>query len=229
MRTCCLIYIAVTRPYRKQTQVTSVWFWPPGLSGRVAFFARQQCGHVGEDQRREIPMLIPDCVLVQQPAIDFGTFLGISREALEDYSPADASDGSARELSDAERWLSCLAAMHDTQAAVGLVPTLLTHVMFSVLIVVDDRDALDVFSIGAGMPFVVAETVNRGTLLAVMSGTLSQWRDAVKTGTAIRHETNVRAFYCKVLVRFGGSGPGLPRLAGLRSGRPAPRIVCPST
>lgn len=152
-------------------------------------------------------MLIPDCILVQQPAIDFGTFLGISREALG-YSPADASDGSARELSDAERWLSCLAAMHDTQAAVGLVPTLLTHVMFSVLIVVDDRDALGVFSIGAGMPFVVAETVNRGTLLAVMSGTLSQWRDAVKTGTAIRHETNVRAFYCKVLVRFEEAGLG---------------------
>lgn len=150
--------------------------------------------------------MTPECVLIQQPAVDFGTFLSLSREALG-YSPADASDGTARELSDAERFLSCLAAMRDEKAAVGLAPALLNHVSFSAMIVADDRDALDIFQ-AAGMPFVVVETVKRGILLAVMTGTLAQWRDAVKTGTALNQQVNTRACYCKLMVIFEQAGLG---------------------
>jgi hypothetical protein len=152
-------------------------------------------------------MVVADCVLVQQPTIDFGTFLGVSREALG-YNPADSSDASQRDLSDAERWVSCLAAMTDPKAKAGLMPTLLSHVQFSVLVVVDERDALGVFQVAAGMPFVVADTVQRGIMLAVLTGTLSQWRDAVKTGTAPENTPSVRAFYAKALLRFDEAGLG---------------------
>ncbi len=152
-------------------------------------------------------MVIPDCVLVQQPTIDFGTFLGVSRDALG-YNPADSSDASHRDLCDAERWVSCLAAMIDQKAKAGLMPTLLSHVQFSVLVVVDERDALSVFQVAAGMPFVVTETVQRGTMLAVLTGTLSQWRDAVKTGTDTENNISVRTFYAKVLLRFEEAGLG---------------------
>ena len=150
--------------------------------------------------------MTPECVLIQRPDVDFGAFLSLSRDALG-YSPADASDGTARELSDAERFLSCLAAMRDEKAPVRLAPALLNHVSFSVMIVADERDALDIFQ-AAGMPFVVVETVRRGILLAVMTGTLAQWRDAVMHGTSLDQEINVRACYCKLMVLFEQAGLG---------------------
>ncbi len=150
--------------------------------------------------------MTPECVLIQQPQVDFATFLSLSREALG-YSPADACDGTPRELSDAERFLSCLAAMRDEKAGVGLAPALLNHVSFGVMIVADERDALGIFQ-AAGMSFVVVETVRRGILFAVMSGTLAQWRDAVTTGTALDQEVNVRACYCKLMVIFEQAGLG---------------------
>lgn len=145
--------------------------------------------------------MTPDCILIQQPAVDFATFLGISRDALG-YSPAAASDASARQQSDAERFLSCLAAMQDEKAPAGFLPSLMSHVSFSALIVADERDALDIFQASGGMPFVVTETVRRGVLIAVMTGTLAQWRDAVKTGSHSSQEQNTRACYSKLLLLF---------------------------
>jgi hypothetical protein len=145
--------------------------------------------------------MTPDCVLIQQPNVDFGTFLGISRDALG-YSPAAASDASSKQQSDAERFLSCLAAIQDEKAPAGLLPSLLSHVAFSVLIVADERDALGIFQASGGMPFVVTETVRRGLLMAVMTGTLAQWRDAVKTGSDPSQEQNIRACYTKLLCLF---------------------------
>lgn len=149
--------------------------------------------------------MIPECVLIQQPNVDFGAFLGISRDALG-YSPAAASDASAKQQSDAERFLSCLAAMQDEKARAGLLPSLLSHVSFSALIIADERDALGIFQASGGMPFVVTETVRRGLLLAVMTGTLAQWRDAVKTGSHPSQEQNIRACYSKLLLLFEQSG-----------------------
>lgn len=149
--------------------------------------------------------MTPDCILIQQPAVDFANFLSISRDALG-YNPADASDCSAKQQSDAERFLSCLAAMQVEKAPAGLLPSLMSHVSFSALIVADERDALDIFQASGGMPFVVAETVRRGVLIAVMTGTLAQWRDAVKTGSHPSKEQNTRACYSKLLLLFEQSG-----------------------
>lgn len=149
--------------------------------------------------------MTPDAILIQQPAIDFGHFLSISNDALG-YSPAAASDASPRQQSDAERFLSCLAAMQDEKAAAGMVPTLLNHVSFSALIVADERDLLGIIQAGGGIPFVHSETVRRGVLIAVMTGTLSQWRDAVKTGTNPANDQNIRACYSKLLTLFEQSG-----------------------
>jgi len=140
-----------------------------------------------------------DAVLIQQPAIDFNTFLGLTHEALG-YSPAGPSDACHRQLSDAERFISCLAALRDQKAVPDLSPSLLTHVSFSVLIAADDRDVIEIVQAAAGMPFVRAETLARGMELVVITGTLAQWRDAVITGT--KGEGAVQACYCKVLTLF---------------------------
>ena len=85
----------------------------------------------------------PDAVLIQEPAVDFTTFLGLSHQMLG-YSPARAADASPRELTDAERFLSCLAALRDPEAPAGLTANLLAHVSFSVLVAADERDLLDI-------------------------------------------------------------------------------------
>lgn len=149
--------------------------------------------------------MTPDCILIQQPAVDFTRFLTISLDALG-QNLASASDSSPKQQSDAERFLSCLAAMQDERAPAGIRPALMGHVSFSALVVMDDRDALGILQASGGMPIVVAETVKRGIVLAVMTGTLAQWQVAVKTGTDPDQDANVRACYGKLLVLFEQAG-----------------------
>ena len=142
-----------------------------------------------------------DAILIQQPAIDFSTFIGLSHQMLG-YSPAANADASHRNLNEAERFLSCLAAMKNAHAPVGLSPRLLTHVSFSVLVASEERDMQDILECCAGMPFVIADTVSRGIQVAVVTGTLAQWRDAVLSGCQQDMEFNVRTLFNKVLGLF---------------------------
>ena len=50
------------------------------------------------------------------------------------YSPAAASDSCSRQLSDAERFVSLLAAVRDSEASCGFIDSLLSHVSFSILL-----------------------------------------------------------------------------------------------
>ena len=115
----------------------------------------------------------PDAVLVQVPSVDFRTFIGLTHKVMG-RSPAAAADASRRELSDAEKFLSCLASLRDAKAGTGLPPHLLSHVSFSAFIGADDRDMLDILQCCAGMPFVATETTVRGVQIAVVTGTLAQ-------------------------------------------------------
>lgn len=143
--------------------------------------------------------MVPVSVLITQPAVDFKTLLVVSHQALG-YSIAAASDGSRRDQHPAEKFLSCLAALRDQHAPAGLTPNLLTHVSFSVLIIADEFDTLDILECAAGMPFVTTETQSRGVQLTLASGTLAQWRDAVVTGT--RKSGAVQSLYCQIMSHF---------------------------
>ena len=147
----------------------------------------------------------PDAVLIQVPSIDFRTFIGLSHKVLG-RSPSAPSDACRRELSDAERFLSCLAAMRDEQAPVGLSPHLLTHVSFSAFIGADDRDMLAILELCGGMPFVAVETIVRGVQAAVVTGTLSQWKDAVVSGCSKGVLTPVRHCFNKLHGLFVAAG-----------------------
>jgi hypothetical protein len=148
--------------------------------------------------------MMPDAVLIQVPSIDFRTFIGLSHKVLG-RSPSATSDACRRELSDAERFLSCLAAMRDEKAPVGLSPHLLKHVSFSAFIGADERDMLEILQL-AGMPFVVVETIVRGVQAAVVTGTLAQWRDAVVSGCAKGAPTPVRHCFNKLHGLFASAG-----------------------
>ncbi len=140
-------------------------------------------------------------ILIQQPSIDFTQFLGMSHEMFG-YAISAKADASRKQLTDTERFLSCLAAMQNEEAPVSLPPNLLTHVSFSVLVAIDDREMLDVLTCCSKMPFVVADTVARGIQVAVITGSLSQWRRAVLAGCRVEAQPSVRELFNKILSIF---------------------------
>ena len=145
--------------------------------------------------------MIPEARFIVKPDINFATFVGLSQQALG-RSPATKVDASALHPSETERFLSCLAALRDPHAPVGLSPHLLAHVTFSILVAADERDMFDIMQVVAGMPFVVTDTVLRGVQLSVITGNLNQWRDCVISGSVTKVEYNVRAFFNSVMQLF---------------------------
>jgi len=147
----------------------------------------------------------PSVAIISEPAIDFATLLGVAQQALG-YSPGAKADQVRREMPDSERLISCLSAFHDQAAPAGLTPNLLSHVSFSILVVADERDLIDIIEASPGMAIMTADTTHRGVMLAVMSGTLAQWRDAVKTGSHPTAQFNVRSCFCDIMRLFDDRG-----------------------
>ena len=71
----------------------------------------------------------------------------------------------------------------------------------------------------AAMVFVTTETMARGVMAAVVTGTLAQWRDAVTSGSRPEAGPAVRA--CLNIIYNLFSGVGLNVWSDFRS-RPAP-------
>lgn len=133
----------------------------------------------------------PETIIISRPQIDMSVFLGVALKTLG-HSPATAADASGLCLSETGQFLSCLAALRNPRAGVELNPRFLPHVSFSVLIVADEPDMMDILECAAGMAFVTAETMIRGVLLAVITGTLAQWKAAVVAGSGADIEPAVR-------------------------------------
>jgi hypothetical protein len=133
----------------------------------------------------------PEAIIICRPDVDMSTFLGVALKTLG-HSLAATADASGLQLSDAGRFLSCLASLRSPKAGVELNLKLLPHVSFSVLIVADELDMMDILECAAGMPFVTAETIIRGVLLVIVTGTLIQWRAAVIAGSSCDVEPTVR-------------------------------------
>ena len=122
----------------------------------------------------------PGVGLVLLTKMDLSQSLPVMRELLG-YSPAKAADGVTVPLSELVHQLACVAAFKDEQANPSIraaIPHLnLFHAGF--LIAADERDMVEILE-AAAMPFTCAETVGRGIDAAIISGSLEQWRRAVK-------------------------------------------------
>ena len=125
--------------------------------------------------------MLPNAIIVQVPGVDLGSLLSLAKEALG-YDLAGRLDADPIERPAAERFISCLAAMEDREAAPGLYDHLLEHVTVSVLVAADLPDALDIEAIAA-MPCVTAQTRLRDVRLLVLTGTLGQWKRTVLSGS----------------------------------------------
>jgi hypothetical protein len=144
-----------------------------------------------------------EAVLITAPAIDFSTLLGLTHQALG-YNIAGVADSSHRKMVDAEKFLSCLAAFKQQYGEI--TPNLLSHVSFSVLVIAEERDLLDILERTSGMSFVRAETTAPDVNVAVLTGTLAQWRDAVASGAQEVTPPTVRTCYSKILLLFDRAG-----------------------
>jgi len=147
----------------------------------------------------------PEAVIIGRTDIDFPTFVGIASKVLG-YSPAAAGDTSGKRLADATRFLGCLAALRDEKAPAELTPKYLHHVSFSVLLIADEQDIMEVLECVSSMAFVTAETTVRGVLMAVVTGTLTQWQGAVVSGSAPDISSVVRFLFNRVHGLFCDEG-----------------------
>jgi hypothetical protein len=144
-----------------------------------------------------------EAVLITGPAIDFAALLSLTNEALG-YNVASAVDSSHRKMVDAEKFLTCLAAFKEEDGEI--TPNLLLHVSFSVLVIADERDLLEILDRTSGFAYVRAETQVPNVNLAVLTGTLAQWRDAVASGTDEAVPPTVRTCFSKILLLFDRAG-----------------------
>ncbi len=149
--------------------------------------------------------MIPSAVLLTKPSIDFGTFLGLSQQALG-YSLNQAVDASPIKRSEVEQYVSCLAAMKNAEAVPGFTPNLLAQVSFSLMAAAETQGMLDILQVVSGMAFVVSATQVHGIQLAVIAGTLAQWRSAVLAGSTRGTDRDVRSFFNRVMGVFQEAG-----------------------
>ena len=148
--------------------------------------------------------MLPNAIIVQVPGVDLGSLLSLAKEALG-YDLAGRLDADPIERPAAERFISCLAAMEDREAAPGLYDHLLEHVTVSVLVAADLPDALDIEAIAA-MPCVTAQTRLRDVRLLVLTGTLGQWKCAVLSGSISLRPPSVRTCFNRVMSAFLAAG-----------------------
>jgi hypothetical protein len=122
----------------------------------------------------------PGVALILLTEMNLDAFLPLSREMLG-YSPAKAADGVTVPLRETAHQLACLAAFKDGHAAPTVraaIPYLdLFHAGF--LIAADERDIVEILEV-AGLPFTHVSTRTRGIDAVIISGSLAQWRVAVK-------------------------------------------------
>ena len=141
----------------------------------------------------------PDVVLIQIPAVDFRVFLGVVEEA----TGADlaAKSPGRRDVSPEAKFLDCLALLRAGlrgDATCREWPRhLFAHLSFSALIGAEEGDLGDVLELCTGMAYTTADTKMRGVRIAVVTGTLAQWREAVIAGCSESQPTSVRhCFNC---------------------------------
>jgi hypothetical protein len=149
--------------------------------------------------------MVPQSVLIQQPVISMDTLMGACSQMF-DHNVAEAVDRDHRKLADAEKFLSVLEAMRQPGAPVGLPPDLMGHVTFSVLTVATTWDMLGFFAVCSGLQQVVADTKERDIVVAVTTGTLGQWRDAVVFGCSEYQNPVIRESFNQLHSVFVSNG-----------------------
>ena len=121
----------------------------------------------------------PGVVLILISKMNYDKFLPIARDVLG-YSPAKAADSASVELPPLAHHIACAAAFKNSEATCFISDAYLSLFHVGFLIAAADYDMIGILEM-ACMPFTVTETLMNGVSAVIISGSLLQWRDAVKT------------------------------------------------
>lgn len=155
--------------------------------------------------------------LVQFSSVDLKTLLPLGRQAF-DRNLADKADSAGHEPP--LHHMLCIAAMKTptSKTSEEIAPYVnLFHAGF--LIAAEERDCAEILEF-AGMPSILVETIERGIFAMFISGSLTQWRDAVLRGCQSTARRETRHVYNQIYTKFKDMG-----LAGIFSvkSKPHPR------
>lgn len=118
--------------------------------------------------------------IVSKPNIDWHTFLKVTFEGTGQKLAAFA-DGSNRPFTEDQKLASCLSTLVSQDPA-SMLPMVQMHLQFSGLLVCDEMDLIDVLQASGKLAYLGAPASKRGVAIALLSGTLGEWRDAVISG-----------------------------------------------
>lgn len=127
--------------------------------------------------------------LVMFSAFDLDAFLPIARQAVG-HGVSEKADAEASG-----------AELHNMMCVTGLISgeveevDQLFHIAYA--IACDERDMPDVVSI-AGMPHIWIDCMTRGIRMAIISGSIPGWRDAIRRGCTNVVGLEVRKIYNKI-------------------------------
>lgn len=146
----------------------------------------------------------PTAIIIQQSELDTQTFLAACIEVLG-YSPAIPADEQG--YKGIEHTLSCLSAFRyrDAKPGVEAASEVYELMSLSCLIIADERDMPDLLEVAA-MPHGLTETQVRGVQVALVSGTLRQWRTAILRGCKQGVERHIRVCYDTIYLQFRSVG-----------------------
>lgn len=136
--------------------------------------------------------------IISKPNVDWHTLLKVTHEGTGKKLAAYV-DGSNRPFTDDQKFASCLSTLIGQDPATTL-PMVQTHLHFTGLLVCGELDLIDVLQAGNKLAHLsTPSTKARGVSITVLSGLLSDWRDAVISGlrqppTQPIYETIYRTF-----------------------------------
>jgi len=152
--------------------------------------------------------------LVQFSNVNVPKLLALGRQTL-DRNLAESADSAGHDPP--LHHMLCIAALKSPGArtSVDVKPyTNLFHAGF--MIIADERDMSEILEL-AGMPSILTETVERDMAQVFISGSLSQWRDAVMRGCQLEVSREARHTFNLIYTQFKTIG-----LAGIFSVKSKP-------
>lgn len=154
--------------------------------------------------------MIPKIILIAWPQIDWPT-LAKASDVVLGYNPVKPADKSDRQLSDHARLLAVLSAFSDRDSTDPLksireAGSLLNHLKFSFLIAAD-RETIFRISTTTRLDCTPNDSVDGG-LAAIVSGTLSEWREATIELCHSNSPMPIRVLMDTVVLQFEKLGLG---------------------
>lgn len=134
----------------------------------------------------------PGVALVLLSKLDLNTFLPLARRLL-DYSVSKSADSFT--FPDLAHQLVCIESFKNKQAPPKVTTKYLELFSAGFLIAADEYDMLDILEATRGMPFIVTDTIERGIQVAIIHGSLAQWRRSIKLACEVQTTHAVKYVY----------------------------------